>query len=239
MTTTSMHTDHDRHRRRYGKADDELVGWFSAAIGVKAQSYEASTSAFDPGRPHEARLRALASGGMSWFDRIAATLAQLTPEHRRIIALVYTPHAAPTWLQDALSPPWGGGSFVQIATALPRATVAAQDRHRDVTWPERRRGVVRVQPQDGRTVLDWLVARGRRAKDVLLTSLREDAEALRMPAIAAYDVLRIARIKAEQVADKEAVERRSERNLALYSELVGKKRRKERERRAKRTGIAA
>jgi hypothetical protein len=117
---------------------------------------------------------------------------------------VYAPHGAPTWLADALSTPWGGGSFVQLAIGLPRAALAAADR------------------SEGRTVLDWLVARGRRAKDALLVSLREDCETLRVPALAAYDALRIARVKAEQEADRAAKVAREERNARLYTELTGR-----------------
>lgn len=205
-------TDHARNQRRYGKADDELVGYFSAAIGVRAQSYEPSTAAFDPGRPHEARLKALAGGGMRWFDAVGGTLALLDVDYRRVLSAVYRPHAWPTWLADALSTPWGGGTFVALVGTLPRAALAAQSR--DV----------------GVTVLDWLAKRGKTAKDALLTSLREDGEALRMPALVAYDALRIARIKAAQVAERAAGERQSERNLQLYSELVGRRAKRQRER---------
>lgn len=204
--------DHARNQRRYGKADDELVGYFSAAIGVKAQSYEPSTAAFDPGRPHEARLRALSGGGMRWFDAVGATLGQLEIDHRRVLAAVYAPHAWPTWLADALSTPWGGGSFVGLAGGLPRAALAARTR------------------EGGLTVLDWLAKRGKTAKDALMTSLREDCEALRLPALVAYDAFRIVRIKDGQVAERDRAARQSERNVRLYSDLTGRRYARERER---------
>lgn len=213
--------DHARNQRRYGKADDELVGWFSAAIGVKAQSYEPSTSAFDPGRPHEARLRALSNGGMRWFDAVGGSLALLEAEHRRVLAAVYTPHGWPTWLADALATPWGGGTFVSLVAGLPRAVLAARDR------------------KEGLTVAGWLSASGRGAKDALLRSLRDDGEALRMPALVAYDALRIARIKAEQFETRAAAERRSEANFRLYSELVGRRGAKDRARFEARTRRSA
>lgn len=205
-------TDHARNQRRYGKADDELVGYFSSAIGVKAQNFDSSGGGFNSHEAHYGRLRAIARGDLAWFDRVGATLAALPAEHRHVLALVYRPHGAPTWLADALLPPWGSGSFVQLSLGLPRAVLAAAER------------------KSGDTVLDFLVRRGRRAKDALLTSLREDAEALRLPALAAYDVLRVARVKAEQAADREAKRQREERNAKLYEEMTGRRLQKERAR---------
>lgn len=226
MTTTSIHDDHDRNRRRFGKADDELVGWFSAAIGVKAQNLDSNGGAFNSHDAHEGRLKAMAwlsghVGSCEWFDRVAKTIARLEPGHRTVLVTVYTPHAAPTWLQDALSPPWGGGSFVQLACALPRASLAARDR------------------VDGRTVGDWLATQGRGGATALLKHLKEDSEALRMPVLAAYEALRIARIKAEQVEERRLKGVREEKNAKRYLELCGVKRSKDRARRARRTGIAA
>ncbi len=198
--------DHDRNRRRFGKADDELVGWFACAIGVKAQNIDAGGGDGNPEERHYSRLRAMNRGTMAWYDAVSATIGQLATEHRRVIGLVYTPHAAPTWLQDALATPWGGGNLVQLSTTLPRATTAAQAR------------------APGQTVLDWLAARGRRAKDPLLASLREDAEALRMSALTAYDPLRIDRVKREEVAKREASRERERRNADLYAELTGRNR---------------
>lgn len=234
----STHTDHDRNRRRFGKADDELVGFFSAAIGVRAQNLDSNGGAFNSHDAHEGRLKAMAwltgrVGAREWFDRVGSTLVQLPLEHRRLVVLVYTPHGAPTWLADALSTPWGGGSFVQLACALPRATLAAADRHGGaIAWPKR--GVVRAQPRDGQTVLDWLVARGRRAKDALLSSLREDGEALRMPALAAYEQLRIERVKAEQIVERDTKAARERANEDRYLKWLGKRRRGESDRLTKR-----
>ncbi len=198
--------DHDRNRRRFGKADDELVGWFACAIGVKAQNIDANGSDGNPEERHYSRLRAMNRGTMAWYDAVAATIGKLTPEHRQVIALVYTPHAAPTWLQDALSTPWGGGSLVQLAATLQRAQTAAHAR------------------VPGQTVVDWLTARGRRAKDPLLAALREDAEALRVAALTAYDPLRVDRVKREETAKREAARERERRNADLYAELTGRNR---------------
>lgn len=201
-----MITDHDRNRRRYGKSDDELVGFFSSAIGVSAIDWDDDGKGGNPNELHYSRLRAMQRGHMAMYDRVAATLVRLGTDHRRVVVAVYTPHAAPTWLQDALSTPWGGGSFVRLACGLPRASLAAAER------------------PDGRTVLDWLSARGRRAKDPLLTSLREDCEELRMPALVAYDELRRERVRSELEADREAARQRSERNMAIYAALKSRRR---------------
>ncbi len=198
--------DHDRNRRRFGKSDDELVGWFASAIGVKAQNIDASGGDGNPNERHYSRLRAMGRGTMARHDAVAATIGEVSSERRRVIVLVYTPHAAPTWLQDALSTPWGGGSLLQLATTLPRAAAAAQSRC------------------PGTTIIDWLSHRGRRAKDALLVGLREDAEALRIAALAAYDPLRIDRVRREQSAEREAKQERERRNAELYAELTGRKR---------------
>lgn len=211
--------DSDRNRRRFGKADDELVSFFSAAIGVRAQNYDSSGGGTDPNEWHYGRLRSMQRGELARFDRIAATLRQLPSAARVVLVAVYTPHAAPTWLQDALSPPWGGGSFVALAQTTPRAALAAMNR------------------EPGQTVLDWLAQRGRRAKDPLLQSLRDDCEVSRLAALEAYEPLRVARIKADQVRDRDAAESRSRRNQELFSELVGRRTAKERQRIARRTGI--
>lgn len=245
-------TAYDRNRRRFGKADDELVGFFSAALGVKAQNLDSSGGAFNSHEAHWGRLQAMQRGQLAWYDAVAATLGQLPALHRRVLVVVYSPHAAPTWLQDALSTPWGGGSFVALATAQPRALTAAAERNGEsIAWDSTpkdagpvsqrpvRYGVVRKSYKGGETVLDWLIRRGRGASENLLKSLREDCEALRMPALAAYEELRKARVKAKLVADKERADKRSERNMRLYTELTGKRERKVRERRARKTGIAA
>lgn len=204
--------DHDRNQRRYGKADDELVGFFSSAIGVKAQNLDSSGGAFNSNEAHWGRLQAMQRGSLAWFERVGATIAKLTSAERRIVSLVYTPHGAPTWLADALSTTWGGGSFVRLAITLPRATQAA------------------AQRSEGTTVLDWLSSRGRRAKDALLISLREDAEALRIPALQAYELLRVQRVKAEQIAEREAKRLREQRNAAMLEEVLGMSRRRARKR---------
>lgn len=170
---------------RYAKSDEELTGFFTAALGVKAQSYQGNGGgAFDSAALHDQRLKAMRAGGMAWFDRVGRTLAQMPPLTRELLTTVYTPHAWPTWLADALSTPWGGGSFVLVAASLPRAATAAQ----------RETGV-----------LEWMLSRGRggasdgeaKSLTALFRNLRDDAEALRMPAIAMYDLLRVARCKAE------------------------------------------
>lgn len=216
--------DHDRNRRRYGKADDELNDWFVQAKFIKAQIYDRGADISANIRAsllHDARIRLIEQNGMVWFDKVRDTIACLTPAHRRVAELVYSPHSAATWLADALSPPWGNGSLVQLAIGLPRAKLAAQDR------------------MPGFTVLNWLTQRGRRAKDDLLTSLREDGEVLRIELLAAYEELRKVRVKRDQQAERDADKRRSERNMRFYTELTGKRAAKESDRlnrRLRRTG---
>lgn len=207
---------HARNQRRFGKADDELVGWFAASIGVRAQTYErGGSAAFDSNVAHGARLRALEQGGIAWFDRVAATIRQLAPEHRRVLVLVYTPHSWPTWLADALSTPWGGGSFVALASTLPRAAEAAM----------RSLKVERVAPA---SVMSWFGSRGRGGADELFRRLKSDGEEIRLAALAAYDALRVARLKREQAVERKAKEDRERANAKLLAEKLAGRRRKAR-----------
>jgi hypothetical protein len=200
--------NHDRNRRRFGKSNDELVEYFANAIGVRAQNLDNSGGAFNSHDAHWQRLVAMKSGHLARFDRTRATLDRLAPEMRAVLVVVYTPHGAPTWLLDALSPAWGGGSYVTLATKLPRALVAAEKR------------------KPGLTVLDWMATRGR-GDSALFRHLRDDAEAQRIEALAAYDDLRVERIRAEQAASRARKAERDRRNEELYLELTGRIRAKQ------------
>lgn len=217
-----------RDHRRYGKSDDELTGWFSAAIGCKAQSYDSDGGGTDPNEQHYARLRSMARGTMRWFDRVGDTVRLLPLAERRVLVLVYTPHSWPTWLQDALTTPWGGGNFVALAATTPRAANAAG-----------KAGATSVH--------HWLVSRGRgganerESKEMrdLFRRLKDDCEALRVPALAAYEALRVDRVKREQAAERQAKSLREAKNAALLEEHLGVCRRRARAKLDRRIRLAA
>ena len=200
----------DQGGHRYAAADAELAGFFTSAIGLKGQSYDANGGgAFNSNSLHDARIRALDAGSVPWFDRVEATFMRLPANSQRVLALVYTPHGWPTWLADALSTPWGGGSFVALAAGLPRAVAAA----------------------GGGSPLVWLASRGRgganeresKAMTDLYRRLRQDCEDLRLGALALYDVVRVERIKRSQAAEREEKAAISTRNIALFDDLTGAK----------------
>lgn len=212
----------ERGGHRLAAADEELTGWYTAAVGVKAQSYDGGSGggAFDSHEAHTGRLRAMRwlegrPGVREWYDRVAATVGELDPEHRRVLGLVYTPRAGATWLSSELSTPWGGGSFVALAATLPRAEEAAL-----------RAGHVSVHSW-------WLVLEGtvptrKRLEQLqsLLGRLRRECEALRLPALAAYDRLRVARIDQERKAAQEAREERARESTRRLEEVLGEVRRR-------------
>jgi len=198
---------------RYASADAELAGFFTAALGVIAQGYENNgVQAFLSCHAHAVRILAIQRGHMRWYDRVEATLLQLPAEHRRVLELIYRPHAWPTWLASELATPWGGGSMVALAATLTRATDAA----------------------GGGSAIGWLVSRGRggandgevKRLQGLFRRLREDAEGLRMKALAAYDILRIERVKRSQANEREVKAARERANADRLATMIGQSRAK-------------
>jgi hypothetical protein len=197
---------------RYAKSDQELAGFFTSAVGLSGQGIDPSGvhRPFDSNDGAERQLRAMrwlssAQSPMAWVDRVAATLGQLTEEHRRTLVLVYTPHAWPsTWLASALATPWGGGSLTSLALAMPGASSSVRGWLLDVDRP---------QEQE------------RKRRESVCSKLVREAEKLRMDALVAYDALRVTRVEVE---GREARERKSARALksaALLEEELGMDRR--------------
>jgi hypothetical protein len=195
---------------KFIEADGEIAEYFTSALGVRAQSYEHTGVAFDPRHGDDALVRQVWKGEMVRFDALAATMAQLTPDHRRRLGLVYTPHSWPTWLADALAPRWGGGSFVALAATLPRAASALLKRH-----PE--------TPTSPPRVLGFFMAQGRGGADALFGKLREDCEAIRTTALDAYEVLRVARVQAEAAAKRARKAALDARGSGIRAELAAQR----------------
>jgi hypothetical protein len=192
---------------RYAKADFELAGFFTHAVGLKGQGYESSGGiAFDSNSAAERQLKAMrwlsqAQSPIAWVDRVAATLGQLDDEHRRVLVLVYTPHAWPsTWLASALATPWGGGSLTSLALALPGASSAVRGWLLDVDRPEEQE---------------------RKRRESVCSKLVREAEGLRMAALIAYDALRVPRVKQEATTATARRFARYAANEALLVRVMG------------------
>lgn len=165
---------------RHPEADRELAAYWTSAVGLSAQGYEFSTDAPDPDArhlalraPHHRRELALVVG-------VEASLAELDPAHYRVLRAVYHPHAWPTLLRIALTPRHGSGSLVALAVDSDRAHAAYAARFQRTGTPS--------------TVLSFLLDEAsRESSAALIRRLREEAEADRDTALAAYDALRLLR----------------------------------------------
>lgn len=207
--------------RRFIEADAELVGYFTSSVGVRAQSYDSDGGgggAFDSERAHEGMLRECSRGTMHRVDAVAATLRLLTPAHRRVLQLVYEPHAPGTnglKLASDLTPSWGGGSFVRLS-ALTETARAAFDRrfHRE---------------GDPAAVLVFLrdeAGRGRQSEG-LFRRLREECETARERPLEAYDALREHREHAEGLERRRRRAESERRGDILLAQILGRKARRE------------
>lgn len=195
--------------KQFVESDGELVTFHTSAVGVAAQRYESEGgAAFDSWSAHARLVHQCQRGTLSLVDRIGATLVQLPAEHRRTIALVYTPHGWPAWLASKLHTPWGGGNFVAFAAASKLGAEACKKAHpNDAATPAR--------------VLQFLLQQGQ--ADALFGRLRTACERARMKAIESYDELRVQRIAQEKQARTAQRDARARRNEELLDrELRGR-----------------
>jgi hypothetical protein len=199
-------------------ADAELAEYFTSAIGVRAQCYDAGgSSAYNPTRGDDELVAQLERADVQRHDVVALTLAQLLPAEQRVLELVYAPRSAPTWLADALSPVGWRGSYVALAATLPRGGEALRKRHPSAV----------ICPG---AILTFLQGQGRGAADALLGKLRADCAAIHGKALAAYDVVRIERVRGQTTrlrAERKAAE---SARLARLDEELGRIRRRQAER---------
>lgn len=182
---------------RLSASDRDLVTFYTSAIGLQAQRYEpcGEGGTYDA---HDAQIRLCQRGELVGVDRIRARLGVVAREHREhheTLRLIYGRGAGaiergakdgavdvrPLVLE--LAPRWGHGSFVGIVHRVERATRA---------WDKRRRL--------GETLLEFLAreAEPKRKKEsgTFFRQLVTDCEAIRTPALAAYDAV----LKAERAA---------------------------------------
>ncbi len=196
---------------RYATADAEISGFFTCAVGLKGQSYDSTGGgAFDAASASERMLKGMKwlsgqSSALQWHDRVASSFVTLTPEHRTTLSLIYTPHAWPaTWMASALASPWGGGSMASLAMTLPRAVQGL------------RRWLLEV---DRPSIEEW------KHRSKVCGRLVQDGEELRLVSLAAYDVVRKARIAHEAAYARAYKARRALLREELLAQELGMDRR--------------
>lgn len=226
--------------QRFTLADAELVGFFTASVGVRAQQYDAcGGTAFDVHEAHTSKLKAmrwLAPGSpasaMVVRDRVASSLLELPRATLEVLTAVYAPHGWPLVVASALSTPWGGGSLTELAATLPLASRAAGGGNAVsvVEWL-----AVRIE-RIGRIELD----RNRREAEVafgkMVAEWRSAAETLRMAALEEYEVVRRARVAAEVASYRAVRDNRRRKSEAMLAEELGMSRRIARARLERRMG---
>lgn len=203
-------------------ADRELSEHYTAAIGAKAQRYEPTTTGGEAS-PEEAIMSPWRSRERARHAVVSAMLADVPADARRILLLVYAhgtdamsdatdddgramagkpsglvtgKHNAPDplgLLRVALSPTWGHGTYVRLAVGQHRALRAFGKRY------------------PGRTpsldaVLDHLAYEAGRgdASERMLAELRNECEAARDEALAAFANVRTAHTTRSSKARQEA-----------------------------------
>lgn len=228
------------------EADIELSNHFTAAIGVRAQSYERFGGSFDPRRSDDGLVAQLGRHDVKLFDAVAATFARVEAAHRRVLELVYAIGAGALHedavkdgllvvgivadekgerdplglLKVRLRPSWGFGTFMHLATRQKRVLTAFRKRYPD-------------HSPDAGAVVDFLAAEAGHGyeKDNFFNALCRDCEDLRTPALAAYDRLRVDRVKVAKAARDEEKQRR-DRQLDARNARFREQLRAEREVRA-------
>ncbi len=178
------------------------------------------------------------------YDAVAETLSGTDPESRRVIETVYTPcgtgfvpprksseararrrrgrdedDLAPDFLAIALTPKWGGGSFVRLALRQDRALRAFAKR-----WPDK-------TPTHA-AVLEFLVFEAGMGSGsaTFFRQLRDDCEGPRSRALGAYDELRSARVDREAREARERRARAEAASAAMFEAALESKTRQRRER---------
>jgi hypothetical protein len=210
-------------------ADAEVAEYFTAAIGVRAQSYEPAQTVHAGG---DADLSLLSRGAMRARARHAAidrSMRELDRTSRGVLELVYGYGAgalsadagqcdglvkgrdgsqdALGLLRVALAPKWGRGSFLRLALLQPRAIEAYAKRH-DGKQPS------------ADVLLTFLCAEAGlgQARTGFFVALRNECERPRRRALAAYEGFRLQRVELEK---QEARAREADRERA-FDAAMGK-----------------
>lgn len=211
------HGSHVGHR--YTDADAELSEWHTTNAGPRAASIEPTTgrTAFSSDNAAEVQLRAVGylsrhESRIARLDRIRATLAQLSAETRRTLALLYAPHGwddnivaafleplpeVPTYwpLGAAWAPlPAWGTSLVALAMTLPRARVASgmADSAATAEWLlERQARIARIEVRADHD-------HAQKGHNALVRALTGEAQEMRTAAVAEYEAVRVPMVRAMQ-----------------------------------------
>lgn len=192
---------------RWWEADEEICGFFTSSVGIKAQNYEGGNGAtFDSNAMHAAKLKT-----MGWMTKrrsdieqhmlVEVTLMQLHAEDQRVARLVYTPHAWPSWLASALSVPWGHGSLVALAAVHPMVTE-------------------RARKQTDGSIIGWMLAQGR--EESFWRKVKEVTERSRLHMLRRYDEIRTLRDRADDAERRAEKAHRRAENQRLLEEVLRK-----------------
>lgn len=213
------------------RANDELVDYFTSALGVRAQNMAADPTGGDGDGLEGLLVREIDQANLhdrrtsiAKYDAVRSTLAATEPGARRILELVYTPFGtgftppkrkapkarfeqdeAPDFLATALTPNEGNGSYVRLALTMSRTIDTYTKRYPDKDAPT---------PAMLLMFLQFEAGRGEDSAS-FFKALREDCESPRMQALRAYDEHRRVRRPAE-VKDDEARAARKAKNEYAY-----------------------
>jgi len=210
------------------RANDELVDYFTASIGVRAGDLQPKTTGgevdFVDGMVREIDLasRHDRRTSIAKHDLVRATLAATPAEARRVLELVYTPFGtgftpakrtkkkadadvAPDFLATALTPDEGGGSYVRLALTMPRTKRTYEKQYPDKPVPDV--GALLV-------FLQFTAGKGADSAP-FFAALRDDCDGPRMSALRAYDDVRKLR-RAEEKLDDERRAVRKKRNADAH-----------------------
>jgi hypothetical protein len=212
------------------RANDELVDYFTAAIGVRAQNMAADPKGSDgeglegllireidnAERDHK-RTGVVHPTKIEKYDSIRATLAATHAGARRILEMVYTPWGAPGLLAIALTP--GGeddalafGSYVRLALTMPRTKR---------TYAKQFPGKPEPSQDELLAFLTFEAGKGDVSAS-FFQALRKDCDEPRMDALRVYDEQRRLRRPSEiRAAEARARRKKKSDDANFHRELRG------------------
>jgi hypothetical protein len=183
-------------------AERELAEYFTSAIGVAAQNYDANGGAFDHNALHYRRLAPGHRDALRRHEALAATVRLLSTADHATLAAVYHPHSWPVPLVTA----FGVRVGLAVHSAAARKAYEANGRRGIVQW------------------LEDQARRGHEAPKALFRAIVDECTAKHRAALKAYDKHRVARLEAEKGAKAKAA---AAREALLVQTLQGRRARPE------------
>ena len=195
------------------QAEDELVGYFTGAIGVRAQNYDAfgtgDGGSFDPDGAFVDRLPSQRAA-IAHCDRVTATLAQLDGWNRWILRRLYEPRR---WCADLLASALNGAgvpyNLSGVASLTERAQRLAERQHATGGAPaDTDREILSLLETEAVRLLkkaDEDARTGKKGAHTGLTIIeivRAQSETMRTDALTSYEVFRRIRVGGAKKAKK-------------------------------------